>query len=119
MLDPQRFTRGVPVRPSDLDPVIVRRLKADLRQLGESFPERVVEPIVLAGLPESTPELVLARKLADYEDLRERRISELPRSEAAQARLIFLRSSATAAVIGRGVREDSVSSSSHARQTAG
>lgn len=89
MLDPQRFTRGVPVRPSDLDPVIVRRLKADLRQLGESFPERVVEPIVLAGLPESTPELVLARKLADYEDLRERRISELPRSEAAQARLIF------------------------------
>ncbi|MFZ1416570.1 MAG: DISARM system SNF2-like helicase DrmD [Defluviicoccus sp.] len=89
MLDPQRFTRGVPVRPSDLDPVIVRRLKADLRQLGESFPERMVEPIVLAGLPEDTPELVLARQLSDYEDLRERRLANLSRSEAAQARLIF------------------------------
>jgi len=89
MLDPQRFTRGVPVRPSDLDPVIVRRLKADLRQLGENFSERVVEPIVLAGLPESTPELMLARELADYEDLRERRLANLSRSEAAQARLIF------------------------------
>ena len=37
ILDPQRFTRGVPVRPSDLDPIAVRRLKDDLRQLGESF----------------------------------------------------------------------------------
>ncbi|TVR81402.1 MAG: ATP-dependent helicase [Rhodospirillales bacterium] len=89
MLDPQRFTRGVPVRPSDRDAVTVRRLKADLRRLGESFPERIVEPIVLSGLPETTPELALARKLADYEELREQRISSLARSEAAQARLIF------------------------------
>jgi hypothetical protein len=29
MLDPQRFTRGVEVRPRDLEPVMVRRLKAD------------------------------------------------------------------------------------------
>ncbi len=89
VLDPQRFTRGVPVRPSDLDPVIVRRLKADLRELGESFPERVVDPVVLTGLPEDAPELVLARKLAEYEELRERRIAGLPRTQAAQARLIF------------------------------
>jgi hypothetical protein len=33
MLDPQRFTRGVEVRPKDLEPVMVRRLKADLRRL--------------------------------------------------------------------------------------
>ncbi len=43
MLDPQRFTRGVEVRPRDLEPVMVRRLKADLRRLGEAFPERKVE----------------------------------------------------------------------------
>ena len=36
MLDPQRFTRGVEVRPKDLEPVMVRRLKADLRRLGEA-----------------------------------------------------------------------------------
>ena len=34
MLDPQRFTRGVEVRPKDLEPVMVRRLKSDLRRLG-------------------------------------------------------------------------------------
>jgi hypothetical protein len=28
MLDPQRFTRGVEVRPKDLEPVMVRRLRA-------------------------------------------------------------------------------------------
>lgn len=30
MLDPQRFTRGVEVRPKDLGPIMVRRLKGDL-----------------------------------------------------------------------------------------
>ena len=45
ILDPQRFTRGVPVRPRELDAVMVRRLKSDLRHFGEKFPERVVEPI--------------------------------------------------------------------------
>lgn len=50
MLDPQRFTRGVPVRPADLEPVMVRRLKADLRLMGEQFPERVVEAVRLDGL---------------------------------------------------------------------
>ena len=30
---------------------MVRRLKADLRRLGEAFPERMVEPIPIAGLP--------------------------------------------------------------------
>jgi len=37
ILDPQRFTRGVPVRPRDLDPVMIRRLKSDLRS---GFPRR-------------------------------------------------------------------------------
>ena len=58
MLDPQRFTRGVSVRPAQLEPVMVRRLKADLRLLQPgAFPERVVQPIALDGLAADTPEL--------------------------------------------------------------
>ena len=51
MLDPQRFTRGVEIRPKDLEPVMVRRLKADLRRLGEAFPERMVEPFASRACP--------------------------------------------------------------------
>ncbi|MCP4658119.1 MAG: DEAD/DEAH box helicase, partial [bacterium] len=47
LLDPQRFTRGVPVRPEERDRVMVRRLKADLRQLGGKYPERKVVRIEL------------------------------------------------------------------------
>jgi ERCC4-related helicase len=43
MLDPQRFTRGTRVRESQLAPVMVRRLKADLRELGTTnYPVRRV-----------------------------------------------------------------------------
>ena len=66
ILDPQRFTRGVPVRPRELDAVMVRRLKSDLRYFGEKFPKRIVDPIRIDGLPNNTPELVLSRKLAEY-----------------------------------------------------
>lgn len=90
LLDPQRFTRGVPVRPADLEPVMVRRLKSDLRALGEAFPERVVEPVVLRDLPVGTPELVLAAMLAEYRALRESRIATLPSAQAARARLGFV-----------------------------
>ncbi|MGH9324560.1 MAG: SNF2-related protein, partial [Vicinamibacteria bacterium] len=49
LLDPQRFTRGVSVRGTkELEPVMVRRLKEDLRKLGiEGFPERKVVQIDL------------------------------------------------------------------------
>ncbi|TXL71235.1 DEAD/DEAH box helicase [Vineibacter terrae] len=90
MLDPQRFTRGVEVRPRDLEPVMVRRLKADLRRLGEAFPERIVEPIPIAGLPEDAPELDLARRLADYGVLRMKRIAGLPAHKASMAKLAFV-----------------------------
>ena len=68
ILDPQRFTRGIEVEPADLEPVMVRRLKEDLRRLGEPFPERRVEPIVIDGLPSGAPELRLARMLSDYRE---------------------------------------------------
>jgi hypothetical protein len=90
LLDPQRFTRGVTVRPADLEPVMVRRLKSDLRLLGERFPERLVEPVIIDGLPADAPELQLAAMLADYRSLRDRRIGALARGRAAQARLAFV-----------------------------
>ncbi|MCZ7657705.1 MAG: DISARM system SNF2-like helicase DrmD [Xanthobacteraceae bacterium] len=90
MLDPQRFTRGVEVRPKDLEPVMVRRLKADLRRLGEAFPERKVETITIDGLPEDAPELDLARRLSAYADLRKARIAKLPPHKAALAKLAFV-----------------------------
>lgn len=65
ILDPQRFTRGIPVEPGDLEPIMVRRLKEDLRRLGEPFPRRDVAPIVIDGLPASAPELRLAGMVAD------------------------------------------------------
>ena len=66
ILDPQRFTRGIDVDAKELEPVMVRRLKEDLRRLGQPFPERVVEPIRIGGLPPDTPELRLAAMLDDY-----------------------------------------------------
>ncbi|WP_238298246.1 SNF2-related protein, partial [Methylobacterium soli] len=63
MLDPQRFTRGVTVSPKDIEPVMVRRLKSDLRRISGGFPHRVVEAIPIHGLPADAPELVLADKL--------------------------------------------------------
>src|SRR6266700_3650671 len=90
MLDPQRFTRGVEVRPKDLEPVMVRRLKTDLRRLGEAFPERKVEAIPIADLPDNAPELVLWRQLAAYGQLRARRIATLPAHKKALAKLAFV-----------------------------
>ena len=90
MLDPQRFTRGVEVRPKDLEPVMVRRLKADLRRLGEAFPERMIEPVRIEGLPEDAPELELARLLAAYGELRMKRIAGLPGQKASIAKLAFV-----------------------------
>jgi ERCC4-related helicase len=67
LLDPQRFTRGVPVTPEALNAVMVRRLKSDLLKLGvANFPKRDIEPVVLDGLPSDTPELVLPSLLQDY-----------------------------------------------------
>jgi superfamily II DNA or RNA helicase len=90
ILDPQRFTRGVPVKPRDLDPVMARRLKSDLRHFGETFPERVVEEIRIAGLPSDAPELLLSRKLAEYGEAIRARTANLPPREAGYVRLTFV-----------------------------
>lgn len=67
ILDPQRFTRGIDVTPKELEPVMVRRLKEDLRKLGHAFPERIIEPIVIDNLPPDAPELQLADMLGAYQ----------------------------------------------------
>jgi hypothetical protein len=76
LLDPARFVRGVPFEPSDLDTVLVRRLKDDLRRIGEEFPERIVEPLSVpkGSLPADTPELELSRRLQKYRKQREQRL---------------------------------------------
>jgi hypothetical protein len=57
ILDERRFTRGVPVEKEDLAPVMVRRLKEDLRQLqADAFPLRRVGAITLrATAPSPSP----------------------------------------------------------------
>jgi SNF2 family DNA or RNA helicase len=77
LLDPARFTRGVPFDPADLEAVLVRRLKDDLRiALNEAFPERIVEPLRIprGSLPPDTPELELSRLLQRYRKQREARL---------------------------------------------
>jgi hypothetical protein len=69
---------------------MVRRLKSDLRRLGEAFPERKVEAIPIAGLSEDAPELDLWRRLAAYGELRKKRTSKLPPHKAALAKLAFV-----------------------------
>ena len=74
LLDPYRFTRGVPVRGRRvLDDVMVRRLKEDLREIQGGFPKRNVDRMEIAGLPEDAPELELSRLLDEYRTTREKR----------------------------------------------
>ncbi len=90
ILDPHRFTRGVKVRSEDLKPVLVRRLKEDLRALQGGFPERRVVPIVVDDLPEDAPELRLSRLLAEYTEAWEGRLASAPRRTRDHARLLLV-----------------------------
>jgi ERCC4-related helicase len=74
ILDPQRFTRGVPVVKTNLNDVMVRRLKNDIRLLAGGFPERIVEQIDIDGLPADSPELVLVEMLDRYQALRSEQV---------------------------------------------
>ena len=90
LLDPYRFTRGVPVRGKNaLEDVMVRRIKEDVRAVQGGFPERDVRRIVIDGLPEDAPELVLSRLLDEYRGLREARLKTgTARARAAAALLV-------------------------------
>ena len=74
LLDPYRFTRGVKVRAkTDLEPVMVRRIKEDLRSINGGFPKRNVERVEIDDLPDDAPELALSRLLDEYRSAREQR----------------------------------------------
>jgi ERCC4-related helicase len=89
ILDPTRFCRGVAVRKQDLEDVMVRRLKEDLRQIGVELPERVVVPEVIDGLPADTPELQLAELLSRYREQRNQRLATAGKRERAAENLVI------------------------------
>ena len=90
LLDPYRFTRGVPVRgKKDLEEVMVRRIKEDIREVQGGFPRRDVRPIRIDGLPNDAPELVLSTLLDEYRNLREQRLAGAkPRARAMAGLLV-------------------------------
>ena len=81
ILDPQRFCRGVRVLKRQLDEILVRRLKSDIRELEGGFPKRTVDQVDIEGLPLDAPELVLAEKLDAYRLEREKRLAGETRSQ--------------------------------------
>ena len=63
LLDPYRFTRGVKVRGKrDLEDVMVRRLKEDIREVQGGFPRRDVVRIEIDRLPADAPERTRLRE---------------------------------------------------------
>ena len=91
LLDPYRFTRGVEIRGKKaLDDVMVRRLKEDIREVQGGFPKRIVERVVIDGLPEDAPELELSRLLDQYRTAREERHAATSRRARAAAGLLVV-----------------------------
>ena len=89
ILDPQRFCRGVRVLKGQLDEIMVRRLKSDIRALEGGFPKRNVVQVDINGLPEDAPELVLASRLDAYRVEREKRLKDDTRSRQAAGALVI------------------------------
>ena len=89
ILDPQRFCRGVRVLKGQLDEVLVRRLKSDIRELEGGFPKRTVDPVKIDALPPDAPELVLPRLLDAYRLEREKRLRNESRSQQTAGALVI------------------------------
>jgi hypothetical protein len=91
LLDPQRFTRGVVIKnATELDAVMVRRLKEDLRRIQGGFPVRQVPAIRISGLPSDAPELTLAILLSELREVRSRRLAASPHSARSAGRLTII-----------------------------
>ena len=89
LLDDQRFTRGVKVVKSNLEGVMVRRLKEDLRLIMGGFPRREICQIDLSGLSPEAPELKLSKLLDDYRQVRQMRMAGATRRKQAEAALLI------------------------------
>lgn len=89
MLDDQRFCRGVPVESAkQLEPIMVRRLKDDLRRLQGGFPEREVVEVRLDVEPTSA-ELLLPQLLDKYRHARDERLRNASKSVRAASELVI------------------------------
>ncbi|MBF0214546.1 MAG: helicase [Magnetococcales bacterium] len=89
ILDSHRFTRGVKVLKRNLDQIMVRRLKEDIREIQGGFPKRHVVQVELNDLPDDTPELLLSKLLEDYRQVRERRYAGASKRQQAEAALLI------------------------------
>ena len=89
ILDPQRFCRGVRVLKGQLDEVLVRRLKSDIRALEGGLPKRTVAPVEIGGLPADAPELVLPQMLDAYRLEREKRLGKESKSQQTAGALVI------------------------------
>jgi Helicase conserved C-terminal domain/SNF2-related domain len=90
ILDPQRFVRGTYVEPKLRDEVMVRRLKADLREVSGGFPVRKIVKVDLQDLPADAPELALAKLLDEYWEARAERLEGLPPKQRAAQGLVLV-----------------------------
>ncbi|HEU4711941.1 MAG TPA: DISARM system SNF2-like helicase DrmD [Pyrinomonadaceae bacterium] len=88
ILDDQRFTRGVKAVKRNLDDVMVRRLKEDIRQIAGGFPIRKVVQVDLKDLPSETPELKLSQLLDEYRQVRQLRMVGATKRKQAEAALV-------------------------------
>lgn len=88
LLDDQRFIRGIKVVKSNLNDVMVRRLKEDIRQIAGGFPRREIVQEDLKGLPPDTPELKLSRLLDEYRQVRQLRLASATKRKQAEAALL-------------------------------
>lgn len=91
LLDPQRFTRGVKVVKSNLDAVMVRRLKEDVREVSGGFPRRIVEQVDLnaSWAPSDAPEIELSRLLNEYRAIRSKRLQDETKTVQARGALVI------------------------------
>lgn len=89
LLDPQRFTRGVKVVKSNLEGVMVRRLKDDVREIAGGFPKRLVRQVDISGLPADAAELSLSKLLDQYRQVRQLRMAGATKRKQAEAALLI------------------------------
>ena len=119
LLDPQRFCRGVKVVKRNLDDVMVRRLKDDLREIVGGFPKRHVVQVDISGLPADSPELRIAALLDQYRALREERLAGESRRTQSASGLLITGLAAAAVLFNRSLRQDAGGPSQDCQEAVG
>ena len=89
ILDPNRFTRGVDIVKSNLDDIMVRRLKEDIREVAGGFPKREIVAEIIDDLPDAAAELVLAELLDAYEATITDSLKDSTAGKRSQFKLVF------------------------------